>query len=80
MIGISGRILLKYGNMYSYMTASSRSFRKLHMHWLGPFIVMEIKYSGVVRLAQLEGVLIHGWVNGTWLKPFHKAIFFFLYI
>jgi hypothetical protein len=43
---------------------------KLCMHWLGPFIVAEIRPSGVVRLTQLDGVLRLGWVNGTRLKPY----------
>jgi len=37
---------------------------KLQMHWLDLFIVIEIKDSGAVRLAQLDGVLLHGWING----------------
>jgi hypothetical protein len=31
--------------------------RKLHMHWLGPFIVAKIHESSVVRLSQLDGIL-----------------------
>jgi hypothetical protein len=40
------------------------------MHWLGPFIVVEIWESGVVKLAQLDGVLHLGWVNGACLNPY----------
>jgi len=47
--------------------------RKLQMHWLGPFIVTEIRDSGEVRLAQLDRVVLHGWVNGTHMNPFHKT-------
>jgi hypothetical protein len=43
---------------------------KLHMHWLGPFIVAEIRPSGAVRLAQLDGMLQPGWVNVAHLKPY----------
>jgi transposase InsO family protein len=43
---------------------------KLCMHWLGPFIVAEIRPSGAVRLAQLDGMLQPGWVNGARLKPY----------
>jgi hypothetical protein len=46
---------------------------KLQMHWLGPFIVVEIRESGAVKLAQLDGVLRPGWVNGTCLKPYLSA-------
>jgi hypothetical protein len=30
---------------------------KLCMHWLGPFLVVEIRQSCVVKLAQLDGIL-----------------------
>jgi hypothetical protein len=43
---------------------------KLQMHWLGPFIVVEIHESGVVRITQIDGILHHRWVNGTHLKPY----------
>jgi hypothetical protein len=43
---------------------------KLCMHWLGPFIVAEIRPSGAVKLVQLDGILRLGWVNGTHLKPY----------
>jgi len=41
---------------------------KLEMHWLRPFIVVEIKESGAVKLAQLDEILLPGWVNGAHLK------------
>jgi hypothetical protein len=41
--------------------------RKLQMHWLGPFIVVEIKESRVVRLAQLDGYS-SSWL-GEWCMP-----------
>lgn len=44
---------------------------KLEMHWLGPFIVAEIKGSGMVRLTKLDGGMLLGWVNGACLKFFH---------
>jgi hypothetical protein len=40
---------------------------KLQMHWLGPFIVVEIWESGVVRLVQLDGI-IHPRM-GEWRMP-----------
>jgi hypothetical protein len=40
------------------------------MHWLGPFIVAEIRPLGAVQLAQLDGMLQPGWVNETRLKPY----------
>jgi hypothetical protein len=30
---------------------------KLRMHWLGPFMIAEIRPLGAVRLTQLDGVL-----------------------
>ncbi len=42
------------------------------MHWLGPFIVADIKDFGAVKLAQLDELMLPGWVNGTCLKPFYK--------
>jgi hypothetical protein len=46
---------------------------QLKMHWLGPFMVAEIRDSGAVRLAQLDGVIRPGWVNGARLKPYHAT-------
>ena len=40
------------------------------MHWLGPFIVVEIYESGVVRLAKLDRFIRLGWVNGACLNPY----------
>ena len=42
----------------------------LCMHWFGPFIVADIRPSGAVKLAQLDGMFRPGWVNGTHLKPY----------
>lgn len=39
------------------------------MHLLGPFMVVDIKDKGFFRLAQLNGTLREGWVNGA-CKPF----------
>lgn len=43
---------------------------KLQMHWLGPFTVADIRKTGAVQLAQLDGTLREGWVNSARLKPF----------
>jgi hypothetical protein len=43
---------------------------KLCMHWLGPFIVVEIRPSGAFIIAQIDGMLQPGWVNGARLKPY----------
>lgn len=49
---------------------------KLQIHWINPFIVVEIKYYGVVKLTQLDGFLHLGWVK--WCMP--KALCFYLMI
>lgn len=41
------------------------------MHWLGPFIVEEIKEYVVAQLAQLEGTLRPRWMNGTHQNPYY---------
>lgn len=43
------------------------------MHWLGLFIVTEIKDSRAIRLEQLDRNMLHEWVNGARLKLFHKS-------
>jgi transposase InsO family protein len=53
-----------------YDSRYQKHLGKFHMHWLGPFIVVEIQASRVVRLAQLDGMLWPGWVNGARLKPY----------
>lgn len=42
------------------------------MHWLGLFSVTEIQELGVINIAQLDGIILPGWVNGAHLKPFHE--------
>jgi len=37
---------------------------------VGTFIVAEIKDSGAIRLAQLDGIIKLGWVNGPCLKAY----------
>lgn len=47
---------------------------KLQIHWLEPFIVVEVKESRVFEFTQLDGVLLSGCVNGARsLKPFHGS-------
>ena len=42
------------------------------MHWMGLYHVIEIKDSAAVILAQLDGKILQGWVNGANLKPYHE--------
>ena len=38
------------------------------MNWSGPYIIKHITNGGVVQLANLNGELIQGRVNGSMLK------------
>lgn len=60
--------------MLLYNNKFQKFLGKLQMHWLGPFIVTEIRDSGAVRFVQLDGVLLHGWVNDACLKPFRNPL------
>jgi hypothetical protein len=41
------------------------------MHWLGPFLVVNIRDYGVIYLAQLDGIFFWlGWLNPTHINPF----------
>lgn len=53
---VGGHVLLYDRKFFNFM-------RKLQMHWLGPFIVAEVKESRAFKLSQLDGVLFPGWVN-----------------
>lgn len=57
-----------------YASKFQKFLGKLQMHWLGSFIVTEIKDSRVLNLAQLEGIMLPRWVNNERLKPFYKSI------
>ena len=62
---VGGKVLL-YNNRFQKFP------RKLQMHWLGPYFVIEIRDSGAVQLAQLDGTVLPGWVNGARLKPYQE--------
>lgn len=59
-----GDKILLYNNNYL------KHPRKLQMHWQGPFIVVEIKDYGAIKLAQIYGIFQPGWVNDTCLKNY----------
>jgi hypothetical protein len=48
---MQGDFVLLYDNGYQ------KHLGEVQMHWLGPFIVVEIRESGVVKLGQLDGIL-----------------------
>jgi hypothetical protein len=67
---IKSKIFNEGDKLLLYDSRYQKHPRKLHMHWLAPFIVVEIRYYGVVKLVQLDGILRPGLVNGTHLKPY----------
>jgi len=40
------------------------------MHSLGPYVIKDITYGGVVQLVKLNGERFPGKVNGNRLKPY----------
>lgn len=43
---------------------------KFRIHWLGPYVIKEIKGGGVMQLVKLNGEPFLGKVNGSGLKPY----------
>ena len=43
---------------------------KLHMHWLGPFQVDHIAKVSIVKIKELQGILLKCYFNGSQLKPY----------
>ena len=43
---------------------------KFRMHWLGPYVVKEVTYGGVVQLGKLNGEPFPSKVNDSHLKPY----------
>ena len=40
----------------------------MKIHWLGPYVVIEITKGGEVQLEKLDGTPLRGLVNGSWLN------------
>ena len=40
--------------------------KKLHIEWMGPYIVEEIHTNGLVRLRMLQGIVFRKLVNGAY--------------
>jgi hypothetical protein len=64
---LQGDQVLLYDNKYQKHPG------KLQMHWLGPFLVAEIRESNVGRLTQIDGILCPKWVNGVHQKHYIYA-------
>jgi hypothetical protein len=60
---VQGDQVLLYDSKYQ------KHLGKLQMHWLGPFIFVEIEEYIVFKLVQLNGILCIGWVNSARMKP-----------
>jgi hypothetical protein len=67
---IKNKVFVQRDKVLLYDSRYQKHPGKLCMHWLGPFIVVEIQPFGAVRLVQLDGMLRPGWVNGAHLKPY----------
>ena len=46
---------------------------KLQTHWLGPYVVEYVTDGGAVKFQKLDGTLLDGLVNGSWLKPYQDS-------
>lgn len=55
-------LVLLYGNKLTKLPG------KFQMHWLGSYVVKEITDGAVVQLAEMNGELFPGRVNGSRLK------------
>ena len=44
--------------------------KKLHIEWMGPYVVEEIHPNGSVRLKTLQGLVFRKLVNGARLKRY----------
>ena len=57
---------LQHGDMVlRYDSKFTKHPGKLQMHWLGPYVIHFITSGGVVKLQQLDGVMLSKLVNGT---------------
>ena len=46
---------------------------KLHMHWLGPYLVNSITSGGAIQLQQLDGAMMPKLVNGSRMNPYRMG-------
>ena len=61
------------GLVLMYDSKFVKHLGKLHMHWLGPYLVNFITSGGIVQLQQLDGAMLPNLVNGIWLKPYRMG-------
>jgi hypothetical protein len=58
----TGDLVLFYDNKVLYHPG------KLHMHWLGPYVIIFLKDVGVLQLEKLNEEVVEILVNGSRLK------------
>ena len=56
--------------VFLYDSKFDKFLGKFIMRWLGPYVIKEITYGGVVQLVKLNGDPFPGKVNGNHLKPY----------
>jgi hypothetical protein len=67
---IKTKVIAQGDKVILYDSRYQKHQGKLHMHWLGPFIVSKIQPLRAVQLTQLDGTLQPEWVNDACLKPY----------
>jgi hypothetical protein len=67
---INTKVFMQGDKVLLYDSQYQKNPGKLCMHWLGPFIIAEIRPLGAVKIVQLDGMLRPGWVNDALLKPY----------
>jgi hypothetical protein len=48
--------------------------KKFMMHRLGPYVIKYVIEVGVVQLELLDGQVVEGIVNGSWLKLYRDGL------
>jgi hypothetical protein len=62
-----GDLVLLYDNKFL------QHLGKFQMHWLGPYVIKFVTNVGVVQLEKLNGEVVEGLVNGSWLKLYRDS-------
>jgi hypothetical protein len=43
------------------------------MHWLGPYVIIFVTKESAFQLEKLNGEIIEGLVDGSWLKMYRDS-------
>ena len=60
-------MVLLYDNKFA------KNLGKIHIHWLGPYIINCITSGGAVQLQNLDGTLLPNLVNISQLNPYRDS-------